>query len=259
VPAGIAEILAVVSVLATYGRHLAETLEQRAVARGFATIARFFGTVAFETILAHLLRGVMRARALEQILLRRAARGRDLRILPPRAPSPRPPPAPDAAQPAPPAPLTAEPDAAAQAAALEAATHAPPRNAANAPLTLETLPTMEAIEAEIRRRPIGRTIAAICRDLGISPSLCEGAFWNRLFDAIRLYRGNFASLVLEVKRREQLFEKEEWRHPELELPEETRDGIRRVLGFLIGEAPLDPFAVLAAPGVAVAAAATGPP
>jgi hypothetical protein len=118
---------------------------------------------------------------------------------------------------------------------------------------------MEAIEAEIRRRPIGRTIAAICRDLGISPSLCEGAFWNRLFDAIRLYRGNFASLVLEVKRREQLFEKEEWRHPELELPEETRDGIRRVLGFLIGETPLDPFAVLAAPGVAVAAAATGPP
>ncbi|MGA8906959.1 MAG: hypothetical protein WB524_05055, partial [Acidobacteriaceae bacterium] len=58
-PARIAEILGIVSVLATYGRHLAETLEQRAVARGFATIARFFGTVAFGTILAHLLRGLM--------------------------------------------------------------------------------------------------------------------------------------------------------------------------------------------------------
>ena len=91
---------------------------------------------------------------------------------------------------------------------------------------------MEAIEAEVRRSPVGRTIAAICRDLGISPSLCDGTFWNRLFDAIRLYRGSLGSLVLEVKRREQRFEKEEWKHPGLELPEETRDGIRRVLGFL---------------------------
>ena len=94
-PARIAEILAVVSILATYGRHLAETLEQRAVARGFATIARFFGTAAFDTILAHIQRGLMRAVALERVLLRRAARGRDLRILAPRAPSGRKPPAND--------------------------------------------------------------------------------------------------------------------------------------------------------------------
>ena len=69
-PAGprrtIAEILAVVSILAGYGRHLAQTLEQRAVARGFATIARFFGTVALDTILAHIQRGLMRAIALER-------------------------------------------------------------------------------------------------------------------------------------------------------------------------------------------------
>jgi hypothetical protein len=271
-PARIAEILAIVSILASYGRHLAQTLEQRAVTRGFATIARFFGTVAFDTILAHILRGLMRAIALERILLHRAAHGRDLRILAPRTPSDREPPAQDApdtgqtAEPAPPAELTPEQDAAAQAATAREATareaeaaRAARRIAASQPLTLDTLPTMEAIEAQVRRSPIGRTIAAICRDLGISPSLCEGMFWNRLFDAIRLYRGSLGSFVLATKRCEQRFDKEEWKHPGLDLAEETRAGIRRVLGFFIGEPPFDPFAVLAAPMAPVAATATGPP
>ena len=269
-PVRIAEILAVVSVLATYGRHLVETLEQRAVARGFATIARFFGTVALDTILAHIHRGLMRAVALERMLLLRAARGRDLRILAPRAPSRREPPAQDApdteqtVESEPPAPLTPEQDEDAQAAAREAAARRAEarlarRLASSEVLTLDALPTMEAIEAEVRRSPIGRSIAAICLDLGISPGLCDGTFWNRLFDAIRLYRGSLASLVLEVKRRGKRFEKEEWKHPRLEWPEETRDGIRRVLGFIIGENPRDPFAVVAGPGAGVAAAATGPP
>ncbi len=265
VPDGIAEILAVLAILIDYGRHLGQTLEQRAVARGFATIAQYFGTVAFDTILAHIQRGLMRAIALQRLLLLRAARGRDLQIPAPRAPSRREPPAQDApvtAQPAgqtPPATLTPDPEAAAQAAARQAEARLARHLAASKPLTLRTLPRMEAIEAEVRRSPVGRTIAAICRDLGVSPSLCDSAFWNRLFDAIRLYRGSLGSLVLEVKRREQRFEKEEWKHPGLELPEETRNGIRRVLGFLIGEPPVDPFAVAAAPGARVAAAATGPP
>ena len=264
-PERIAEILAIVSVLAAYGRHLGQTLEQRAVARGFATIAQYFGTVAFDTILAHIQRGLMRAIALQRLLLLRAARGRDLPIPAPRPPSRREPPAQDAptpAQPAgqtPPATLTPDPEAAAQAAARQAEARLARHLAASKPLTLRTLPRMEAIEAEVRRSPVGRTIAAICRDLGVSPALCDGTFWNRLFDAIRLYRGSLGSLVLEVKRREQRFEKEEWKHPGLELPEETRSGVRRVLGFLIGEPPVDPWAVVAAPGACVAAAATGPP
>jgi hypothetical protein len=265
-PERIAEILTVVSILATYGRHLAETLEHRAVARGFATIARFFGTVTIDTILAHVYRGVMRAIVLERMLLARAARGRDLRILPPRKPSRREPPATDAPDPAqtaasaPPEALTPEQHAAAQeAAALEAEAWLARRIARTEPLTLDTLPTMAAIEAQVLRSPVGRTIVAICRDFGISPLLCDGMFWNRLFDAIRLYRGSVPSLVLEVKRREKRFDKEEWKHPGLELPEESRVGIRRVLGFCIGESPVDPAAVLAGPGAPVAAAATGPP
>ncbi|HTB44697.1 MAG TPA: hypothetical protein VK741_13795, partial [Acetobacteraceae bacterium] len=59
-PERITEILTVVSILAAYGRHLIETLERRAAARGFATIAQFFGTVTIDTILAHIYRGLMR-------------------------------------------------------------------------------------------------------------------------------------------------------------------------------------------------------
>jgi hypothetical protein len=264
-PARIAEILGIVSVLTAYGRHLAETLEHRAVSRGFATIARFFGTVAFDTILAHITRGLMRALALERVLVLRAARGRDLRILPPRAPSPRRKPAEDAPITAQTpgsvlsAILTPDPDAPTQPAAPQAHARPARSTAETQPLTLDSLPSMQEIEAQVRRSPVGRTIAAICRDLGVSPSLCEGGFWNRLFDAIRLYRGSLGSLVLEVTRREQRFGKEEWRHPGLELPEATRDGIRRVLGFFIGEPPVDPLAVVAAPMAPFAAAATGPP
>jgi hypothetical protein len=284
-PARIAEILAVVSILASYGRHLGQTLEQRAVARGFATIARFFGTVTIDTILAHLQRGLMRAIALERMLLLRAARGRDLRILAPRAASRREPPAEDVPAPGQtagsslPEALTPAQAAATQAAATQAAAAREAaakgagerlvrRIARNEPLTLDTMPRMEEIEAEVRSSPVGRTIAAICRDLGISPSLCDGMFWNRLFDAIRLYRGSLGSLVLDVKRREQRFEKEAWKHPGLEWPEESREGIRRVLGFFIGETSADRAAAVAAPGAPtamaapaarVAVAATGPP
>jgi hypothetical protein len=262
VPERIAEVLTVVSILAAYGRHLAETLEHRALARGFATIAQFFGTVTLDTILAHVYRGVMRAIVLERMLLRRAARGRDLRIQAPRAPARRDPPATDTPEPAAPPPpelLTSDPDAAQEAAARQAEAWLARRVARTEPLSLSTLPSMAEIESQVRRSPVGRTIAAICRDLGISPSLCDGMFWNRLFDAIRLYRGSIPSLVLEVKRRERRFDKEDWKHPGLELPEDSRRGIRRVLGFFIGEPRTEPAAVLAAPEAPVAAAATGPP
>jgi hypothetical protein len=266
VPERITEVLTVLSILATYGRHLAETLEKRAVARGFATIAQFFGTATLDTILAHVYRGLMRAIALERMLLARAARGRDLRILPPRAPSRREPPATVAPDPeataasTPLEKLTSEYDAAAQeAAALEAEARLARRIARNQPLSLATLPSMKEFDAEVLRSPVGRTIAAICRDFGISPSLCDGRFWNRLFDAIRLYRGSVPSLVLEIKRRERQFDKEDWKHPGLEVPEDSRDGIRRVLGFFIGESWVDASARLAALIAPVEAAATGPP
>jgi hypothetical protein len=261
----VTEILAIVAILSGYGRHIAQTLQQRAVARGFATIARFFGTTTLDTILAHLTRGLMRAMALQKMLERRAAQGRDLRIVEPRERSRGEPAAEDAAEsgeaakPAPPEEFTPEWAAAMEAAAIRAGERLARRTGRNEPLTLRTMPRMAAIEAEVNRRPVGRTIAAICRDFGISPSLCDGSFWNALWDAIRWHRGNAPAFVLEVKRREQRFNKEDWKHAGLELAEETRDGVRRVLGFFIGDPSVNLCDVDVGPPMGVAAVATGPP
>jgi len=258
VPARIAEILSIVAILAEYGRHLADTIEHRAVWRGFATIAQFFGTAAVPVMLARIRRGIMRAIALERVLLERAARGRDLVTLAPRDHSRR------QAQPATPPPpepaagSTAGSQPAEAALAQTAALRPAGRIDSDEQLTLDTLPSMEQLEAQIRRRPLGRTIVDICRDLGAAPTLCAGPFWNRLFDAIRCYRGS-CNIVLEMRRREKRFDKEHWKHPDLALPEDSRDGVRRVLGFFIGEQPGDPFRPARTPGVPVAAAATGPP
>jgi len=98
VPERIAEILAIACILAEYGRHLAATIEHRAIWRGFATIAQFFGTAAIPRILPYLQRGIMRAVALHRVLSQRAARGRDLVVLARRDRSRRePPPQPQAA------------------------------------------------------------------------------------------------------------------------------------------------------------------
>jgi len=252
-------VLAVLSILTSYGLHLVKTLEQRASRRSFATIARFFGTAALDTIMAHVRRGLMRAIALDRMLKARAGRGRDLQVLAPHPGRESPEKEPETEGSAVPKAPTPAQIAAAEAAALKAGERLARHVAANEPLTLQNLPRMAAIEAEVRRSPIGRTIAAICRDLGISASLCDGMFWNAVCDAVEWYRGSLGNLVLGIHQRERTFIKEEWKHPGLDLAEETRAGVRRVLGFFIGEPPADPFAVAAGPGAGVAAVATGPP
>jgi hypothetical protein len=83
-PERIAEILLLAQILAAYGRHLAAVIQYRGLWRGFATVAQFFGTAAIADIAVRLRRGIMRAVALERVLLQRARRGRDLKILAPR-------------------------------------------------------------------------------------------------------------------------------------------------------------------------------
>ena len=101
---------------------------------------------------------------------------------------------------------------------------------------------MEQLEAEIRRRPVGRAITEICSDLGISPSLCDGNFWFELLRTMMHYRGNLPRLVKEFRRREVVFcDTEADRNPALGWPAPTRDGIRGILGFFIGEPPATPF------------------
>jgi hypothetical protein len=273
-PARIAEVLDIAGILAAYGRHLADTIEHRALWRGFATIAQFFGTASLAIILPNLRRGIMRAVALQRVLLARAGRRRDLVIRARRVPAPRAaaPSAPPLAEPLP------DPQAATvadQPAPVDQPPAQPPApldrpGIKRRSLPLDALSSMEAFEAEARRRPVGQTIAAICRDLGISPTLCEGGFWNRVFDAIRWYGGSLGTVVLEMRQREKSFEQEQDRHPTVGFAELTREAAQRALGFRIGEPPVDPHRpehAPAAPAAVIApdepepvpAAATGPP
>src|ERR1700733_7633259 len=87
VPERIAAMLSLVAVLAEYGRHLAATIEHRAIWRGFATIAQFFGTATMPVILAHIQRGLMRAVARGRMLLRPPTRGRHPPTPPRRMPA----------------------------------------------------------------------------------------------------------------------------------------------------------------------------
>ncbi|HUB49541.1 MAG TPA: hypothetical protein VMB73_31600, partial [Acetobacteraceae bacterium] len=68
----LAIVLRVVTILLTYGRHLAETFDRRAASAGFHLIARHFGTSNTAVILAHIRRGILRAAALHHVLLKRA-------------------------------------------------------------------------------------------------------------------------------------------------------------------------------------------
>src|SRR5580692_4755772 len=87
VPARIAALLHTVRVMLGFGRHLADTAKERSASSDFNAIAACFGTGRLYTILAHLQRGILRATALENVLLARAARGRDIGVGAPRAPT----------------------------------------------------------------------------------------------------------------------------------------------------------------------------
>jgi hypothetical protein len=230
-PARIMGMILLVHALNAYGRYLAELISQPTLWRGFTTVARFFGTPDVLDIIPRIQRGIMRAAALEAMLRRRAESGADLVVAAASISSTRKAPLPAPRPEHPPEPKTPRPL-----------------------LTLGNLPTAQEIEAEVRRRPIGRTIAAICLDLAISPSLCTGPFWNALFEAIQDYRGSLTVVITEFGRREDHFDTEDWQSGDLPWPERTREGVREVLGFLIGEDPFQP-----APAGAQTAARHQPP
>lgn len=249
-PDRIAVLLRVVRVLLGYGRHLAGTVRRRAATPSFTTIAACFGTLDLSVILAHLHRGILRALALQHVLLARAASGHDIgfagtRI---RVRDPRPAPADQDAisQPAPPA-------------APKPARWPSRRSAWDDVADFHT-PTLAQLEAQVRRRPLGRTIVDICLDLAVVPGFCAGPFWNELFDTVQGYGGSMAVLMRERCRREDVFSLEQDRHPAQAWNwwDLRRQVVRQALGFFIGEEPTipsSPSAALALP----APVATRPP
>jgi hypothetical protein len=266
-PARIAALLHTVRIMLGFGRHLAETAKDRSAKTDFNAIAACFGTSRLSAILAHLQRGLLRAAALERVLLARAARGQDIHFTAPRervfatpattpAEQPSDPPAepPDDPSAAQPAEAPAEQPAEAPAARQAAACPSRPRGWNDPELFM---PTLEELEAQVRRRPLGRTLVDICLDLAVMPGFCTGLFWNKLFDSIRLHGGSIATLMQEKTRRQEAFCEEQDKKPgsNWDWQEMGREALRRVLGFFIGEvaeAPFDPlphpYAQAPAPG-----------
>ena len=181
-PAAIGRVLCVVRKLIDYGKQLADTLQQRATAPGFAQFARRFGTADVAAILACITNGLRRAAALEARLCRRAERGQDITSPPMRFPATR---GPRPARQGSPSSIQPEPQSTDDTQ--------DPR--------LARLPTADEIAAEVRTRPVGVVIADICRDLGIAPGDLDTAFWEELNLAIISYGGTYAGVLDDLIHR----------------------------------------------------------
>jgi len=238
-PQRLAALLHVVRVLLGHGRRLVETVPERAATIEFAILAGVCGTYTLPTILVRLQRGILRAMALERYLLARAAKGREIGFVYYKDPRERMPAKP-AAEPPKGEPTSGEPAA---GRAKPNPEEKAPRRPAFDPDDLR-IPTPEELDAEVRRRPFGRTILAICMDLAVIPGFCTGPFWNQISDTLMNYGGSFTTLFKIREHRETSFQKERdkkpdtwdfaWKHPPLET-------VRKVLGYLIGDVPiLDP-------------------
>jgi len=243
-PHRLAALLHVVRVLLGHGRRLVEIVPERAARLEFAALAGVCGTYTMPTILVRLQRGILRAMALERYLLSRAAKGREIGFVYARER----PPAKPAAEPSDGEPASGE--AASDVPGGRADPAKPgddekaPRRPAFDPNDLR-IPTAEELDAEVRRRPLGRTVLAICMDLAVIPSFCTGNFWNQISDALMNYGGSFPTLFKTRQYRETSFQKErdkkpdtwvfDWKFPPPEI-------VRQVLGYMIGEPPTsDPF------------------
>ena len=105
----------------------------------------------------------------------------------------------------------------------------------------------------MRRRPVGRTIIDIC---SISPSsqAFATARSGASYPSLHLVQRQRHQTGAEKNRRRKSFveEQDRKRDGNWDWINMTRDALRQVLGFFIGEPPVNPFDPAAAP-------ATGPP
>jgi hypothetical protein len=243
IPERLAALLHVVRVLLGHGRRLAKTTPDHAASGKFAILAAVCGTYSLPSILARVQRGILRAMALERYLLARAQKGRDIAVVEWRERTPAKPPV------TPPAELPeGQPEG-----RTEGRTEGRPEGPQQTPKPGRRpfdpddfhIPTLKELDAEVRRRPLGRTVALICMDLAVVPGFCTGMFWNQMFDTLQAYGGSLAVLYKVRDHRETSFQKEPDQRPDswgLDWKHQGPETIRQTLGCLIGEAPiLDPF------------------
>jgi hypothetical protein len=168
VPPRIRQVLGIIQTLIAYGKNLADTLESHAsqphVLPCFRFIATIFFTKDVALILARIKRGLLRAAALEERLLKRAASGRDIQPLRIRPRSPRKP--------------------------IAGKTTTRP------PIYGPRLPSVEQIASQVRHRSIGAILVDICLDLGIIPGQMDPASWAEVGQALALFGGDLTNLVV---------------------------------------------------------------
>lgn len=150
--------------LLDFGRHLASTVRQRAEAPNFPALAVNFGTARVPTISAYLLRGILRAIALQKVLRARFGDDADLDSFDPTRPP--------CAGPAPDPSADPSPDPSPRAHAAARGPYCRPARPIGWDDPERYMPIMKELEAQVRRQPISRTLAAICLDLGITPGFC---------------------------------------------------------------------------------------
>jgi hypothetical protein len=168
-PTRTGRLLSLVRKLIDYGKELAASLHHQNETTDLRPVIRAFGTRDIARILARITCGLLRAQALDDKVRHNAAR-----LDAPPQPTPQP------------AASTRSPSA-----------PRPPRDRQQlgpdlAPLDL---PSPEQIAAKVRCQSIGAVITDICRDLGIMPN---HPLWRELQALIEEYRGNYASLVIEI-------------------------------------------------------------
>lgn len=181
VPRRIGRILLLIQMLVGYGKDFAAGLRQQTVTPRFhlAMQARF-GTSEIARILIRIGRALRLAAALETQLHRLAATGQDAitsaerALVPPRARGNR-------------STTTADRRAAA---------------GGTVPDNLDDdLPTDEEILALARRGKLGVLIAAICRELGLVPSVVSEQQWSEVAEIICTFGGNFVQLIGDAMNR----------------------------------------------------------
>jgi hypothetical protein len=165
-------LLALVQKLIDYATQLAATIRARPADADPIDLRCKFFTTDIALILARIRQGLLRAGLLRQKIARAAPR---LDAEPRPAPSPRAP------------------------RAVPCAAQSPsPRRiqacAASFNPALANLPTAEQIAERVRRQPIGRVLADICRDIGLSPS---HPLWRELGLAINEFGGSWGRMAME--------------------------------------------------------------
>jgi hypothetical protein len=229
IPGRIGGVLRVLATLIAHARQFAATVATQVAVPEFAPVAAVFGTYDVPVILFRVRRGLLYALALQQYLLARAARGRNLRFAwkngADRQPHHR--------------PKFVGPAQASRPAPKPKSPRDPTLLGPDRPAAFR-LPTQEELAAWVRRRPVGRTMAYICLDLGIVPCLCDDDFWNKVERVLNRYGGSRHSLYQVRALREKTFRRERDRRPDtwhIDWRYVPRATLRQALGWLIGDTP----------------------